>query len=168
MELMDITDKNDNVIGQEYRNKIHKSGEWHRGIHVLVFSNGRLILQKRSKNRERFPSKFDLSVSEHLKEGEDYEEGALRSLKKLGASDVKLKKLGKFRMNYGPEDNMISALFLCDYNGKIKIDKKEISEIIFLTNDEIKLMLKEKEKFAKWTMEYLKYFFGMKSKLEKI
>jgi isopentenyldiphosphate isomerase len=158
MELMDITDKNDKVIGQEYRNKIHRTGQWHRGIHILVFSNGRLILQKRKR-------KFDLSVSEHLKEGEDYEEGALRGLsEELGASDVKLKKLGKFRMNYGENDNMISVLFQCDYNGKIKSK----DEIVFLTNDEIKLMLKDKEKFAKWTLEYLKYFFEMKSELEKI
>jgi len=46
VEYLDVVDENNRVIGRETREKIHGSGLWHRGVHVIVFdSKNRLILQ---------------------------------------------------------------------------------------------------------------------------
>ena len=81
-EYLDVVDENNQFICRETREKIHSSGLWHRGVHVLVFnSKGRLILQMRSAEKDKFPKHYDCSVSEHLEEGEPYEAAAIRGLK---------------------------------------------------------------------------------------
>lgn len=112
VEYLDVVDENNQVIGKETREKIHCSGLWHRGVHVLIFnSNRRLILQMRSVEKDKFPNRYDCSVSEHLKVGETYEAAAIRGLEEeLKITDVGLKRLLRFRMNYGPKDNMISTI----------------------------------------------------------
>ena len=170
-ELMDIVDKSDNVIGKATRDKIHNLGMWHRGVHILVFnSNGELLLPLRSSAKDKFPNTYDCSVSEHVKSGETFEKAAIRGLREeLGIRNPRLKKLLKFRMNYGPNDNTIATLYECKCETEIKIERKEVKEAKFLPLDKIKEMLiKNERKFALWTREILKWYFGLPSKVEEI
>ena len=62
-ELLDIVDDNDDVIGQELRSIIHQRGLQHRGVHVFLFTgDGKLLVQKRSKDRAASPSAWDCSI----------------------------------------------------------------------------------------------------------
>ena len=171
-ELMDVVDENDNVIGKATREKIHNSQMWHRGIHILVFdSDGKLLLPFRSSRKDKFPNTYDCSVSEHVKAGEKFEEAAIRGIKEeLNIKCPKLKRLLKFRMKYGPNDNMISVIYEYRHIGKInKVNKDEIEKIEFLSLNEVMEMLTSDEsKFAPWTREILKWYFHMPSKLEKL
>ncbi len=173
-ELMDIVDENDNVIGKATREKIHNSQMWHRGIHILVFnSEGKLLLPLRSSRKDKFPNTYDCSVSEHVKTGEKFEEAAIRGIKEeLNIKCPKLKRLLKFRMKYGPNDNMISVIYECHYLGEIdinKIDRNEIKKIELLPLNEVREMLiSDESKFAPWTREILKWYFNMPSKLERL
>src|SRR3990172_2844418 len=112
-ELFDIVDEQDKVIGQEMRSIVHQRGLWHRGVHVFLFTqDGKLLVQQRSKDRMHAPSALDCSVSEHLKAGEEYYSAALRGLQEeLGVKGIEIQPLVKFKMNYGPNDNEISALY---------------------------------------------------------
>jgi len=66
----DVVDDYDLVVGKETREKIHSSGLWYRGVHILVFnSKGKLLLQMRSAAKDKFPNHYDCSVSEHLEKG---------------------------------------------------------------------------------------------------
>ena len=168
-EVLDVVNEYDEVIGKKTRKEIHSDGSWHRGVHILLFSNNELLLPVRSPKKDKFPNCYDVSVSEHVEPGEDYIEAAKRGLKEeLNIEGVELKKLLKFRMNYGLGDNMISELYEAEFDGKISFfDKEEIQEIKFYPLDEIKRMLKEEEnKFASWTKEILKWYFGFPSNLE--
>lgn len=168
---MDVVNENNEIIGQDRRNNIHMKGLWHRGVHVLVFNvNGKILLQKRSPNKDKFPSCYDISLSEHLQSGENYEQAALRGLEEeLGITDVTLEKLVRFRMIYGHNDNNISEIFRCKYDDKVKIDRNEINEIEFMPLNKVMELIRENENiFAFWANEILKWFFGMTSKLEKI
>ena len=168
-EYLDIVDEDNRVTGKANREKIHGSGLWHRGVHVLVFdSKGHLILQTRSFTKDKFPNHNDCSVSEHLKSGESYETAAIRGLREeLKISDVKLKKLLRFKMNYGPNDNMISELYECHYDGQVQPDKHEIQKLAAFSLIEIKENLfKMENKFAPWTKEILKWYLRIPSKVE--
>lgn len=169
-EYLDVVDeKDDRIIGRETREKIHSSGLWHSGIHVLVFnSKKRLILQIRSAAKDQFPNRYDCSVSEHLEEGETYKDAAIRGLREeLGITDAKLKKILKFKMNYGPNDNMISGLYECRYDGPICVDKHETQGLETLSLHEIKEMLaKDEDAFAPWTKEILKWYLELPSRVE--
>ena len=168
-ECLDVVDENNRVTGRETREKIHSSGLWHRGVHVLVFdSMGRLILQVRSAEKDKFPNHYDLSVSEHLAEGETYKSAAIRGLREeLGITNVALKRVMRFKMNYGPNDNMISELYECLYDGPIRSYRREVQHLEFLRMDEIRRMLeKHEDRFAPWTREILKWHLKLPSKIE--
>jgi len=168
-EYLDVVDENNEIIGKEPREKIHNGGLWHRGVHVLVFnSKGRLILQTRSAAKDKFPNHYDCSVSEHVKEGETYEAAAIRGLKEeLKITDMQLKTLLRFKMNYGPNDNMISELYECRYDSQTQIDKRETQSLGIFSLDEVDEMLKKnKDKFAFWTKEILKWYLKLPSEVK--
>lgn len=167
-ELMDIVDKNDNVIGRETRQKIHNSDMWHRGVHVFLFNNkNELLLQLRSPKKDKFPNRWDCSLSEHVSINETYEEAAKRGLLEELNVKTKLKSLIHFRMGYGPGDNTIARLFECQYIGELKMDKEEIVKLKFFNENELKKMLIEKpETFTPWFVEQLKWKFNIPNKLE--
>ena len=70
-------------------------------------------------------------------------------------------------MNYGPNDNMISELYECRYDGSTQIDKRETQSLETHSLSEIKEMLVKYEgKFATWTREILKWYLNMPSRVE--
>lgn len=170
-EVMDVVNEKDEMVGRETRKKIHKLGLWHKGVHVLVFDRkGNMLLQKRSPKKVKFPNCYDVSLSEHLRSGENYRDAALRGLsEELGIRNVKIGKLLKFKMIYGPNDRNISEIYKCRYSGNLRIDKKEVNQIQFIPLDTIKEMLRRDRKmFASWAREILKWFLGLPSKVEEI
>ena len=170
-EFMDVVDENDRVIGKETRSEIHRSGKWHRGVHVFVFNlGGQLLLPTRSLTKDKFPGTYDCSVSEHVQAGETFEEAALRGLKEeLKIIKPELKRLLKFRMNYGPNDNTIAILYECQCEEKIEIDANEIREVEFLPLNKVRQMLTTNEsKFTPWARELLKWYLHIPSKIKII
>jgi isopentenyl-diphosphate Delta-isomerase len=81
-EIFDVVNDRDEVIGQRLRFEVHRDGEKHRAIHVLVFnSRGEVFLQKRSMSKDTFPGVWDSSASGHLDCGEDYDACAVREVR---------------------------------------------------------------------------------------
>ncbi len=105
-------------------------------------------------------------MSEHVRMGETYEEAAARGLMEELGLTTRLKPLLHFRMNYGPNDNMIAKLFESRYEGPIRYNSDEIVELMFLTADEqTELVKKKTETMTPWFAEMLKWKLGMRSKL---
>ena len=62
-EVFEIFDEENNLIGTEFREIVHKKGLYHRAVNVfLLNSNGLILLQKRSPYKTICPSYWDLSV----------------------------------------------------------------------------------------------------------
>jgi isopentenyl-diphosphate delta-isomerase type 1 len=167
VELLSVVDENDNLIKGEERKIVHSSTLWHRGIHAFVFnSNGELIVQLRSPEKDKYPNTYDCSVSGQVSFGEDYEKTAIRELEEeLGIKNVDIKPVLHFRMPYGPKDYHVCKLFECVYDGKAK-PNEEVTEVKFFNMDDLKREIKERpEMFTPWFKEILKWKFGMKNKL---
>lgn len=170
-ELLSVVDKNDNFLKGEERKIVHNSYQWHRGVHVLLMNNkNEIMLQVRSPTKDKFPNCYDCSVSEHVVAGESFENAAKRGIKEeLGLENIALKKLVKLRMNYGPNDNMITEVFEINFDGGLVLDEKEVSGIVFVQKQNIPEMLKkDKNKFPPWTREILRWYIGMPSKIEEL
>ncbi len=95
MEIFDVVDDRDRVIGQAERAQVHAQGLLHRAVHILVFDSlDRLFLQKRSRCKDTFPGCWDSSAAGHLETGEDYATAALREVREeLGISISSLEEL---------------------------------------------------------------------------
>jgi isopentenyl-diphosphate Delta-isomerase len=80
-DIFDIVNERDEVVGRAPRSEVHARGLLHRAVHVLVFNaRGELFLQKRSKTKDREPSRWGAACSGHVDSGEDYDTAAMREL----------------------------------------------------------------------------------------
>ncbi|HBV01502.1 MAG TPA: hypothetical protein DEF00_03905 [Candidatus Taylorbacteria bacterium] len=75
-ELIDVVDKDNNIIGESDVATAHAEGLRHRIAGVFVFdADGNLYLQTGNKY-----GKCDLSVGGHVRKGESYEDAAKREM----------------------------------------------------------------------------------------
>lgn len=81
LEVLDVVDMDDKVIGQATRREVHEKGLLHRAVHVFIFNSlGEIYIQRRSRLKDRYPLKLDSSAAGHVDSGETYEEAAGREL----------------------------------------------------------------------------------------
>ena len=143
MEIFDIVDDNDVVIGQAPRAQCHGNPALvHRVAHVLVFNrDGALLLQKRAASKDVQPGKWDTSVGGHLDPGESYLQAAYREMEEeLGIHDIPLTFLYHSRMGNDYESGKV-ATYLARYDGAIRFAAREIEAVRFWCVGEIESAL---------------------------
>jgi len=169
-EYFDIVNENNKIIGQELRRVVHKTGLWHRGVHVFLFTpDHKLLVQKRSQNTDTFPGKLDCSVSEHLKVGESYFDGAQRGLsEELGIEGISLTRLVQLKMNYGLEDNEFSELYKGEFDGgSLAIDTNEVAEIDYYTIPQLEKLIDSGDTLlAPWFVQLIRWYTGKPAKMK--
>lgn len=128
-ELFDLVDEDDEVIGQALRWKVHADKSLiHRSITVLVFINGKLLLQKRSRTKDTYPLYWTSSCSGHVASGDSYEETAKKELsEELGLKTKgRLEFLGK-DLIYFPQETEIMTTYSYKTSDPFSIAKEEIT-----------------------------------------
>lgn len=139
IELFEIVDENDNVIGTALRSECHGNPELiHRVAHVLVVNaKGDMLLQKRSLHKDIQPGKWDTSVGGHLDPGESYHDAALREMhEELGLTGLPLTFLYKSRIRNAIESENV-ATYLTRHEGPVTWNEREITEVRFWSPEEI-------------------------------
>jgi len=176
-EFVDIVDENGNELGvKKEKSKVHIDGDWHKGAHVWILKDNKILLQRRSSRKHFFPNCFDVACGGHVKSGENFEETLVRELKEeLGLSEKKenlifLEKRKQISVNRAK--NLISreilGVFLLKFDNNLKnleLDKSEISEVRFFGIDELKSQLKNRPEMFVADKEY---FFETINKIEKM
>jgi len=121
MERIVIVDGNDNLIGEEDKDKCHDGdGILHRGFVAMVLSGeGELLLARRSGKKRLWPGFWDGTVASHLAGGEDYVTASKRRLVEeigLSADDVKYLFKFQYRAKYKDvgAENEICAVTMVD------------------------------------------------------
>ena len=145
IEYLDLVDENDNVIGKEDRNIIYKKDlNNFRVINIMIInSENKIIVPKRSGNRRLFPNCYDCSVGGHVSSGETYEEAAYRELEEeLGISNVKLEEIGYFTPSE-LNTSSFSKMYKLIYDGDLNYDKDGIQEIFYMDKEEIRKLIEE-------------------------
>jgi len=146
--LTQVTD-DDVVLGPVARSRVHGNPSLiHRSVHVLVLgTDGRLLLQKRSLRKDTQPGKWDTSVGGHVGFGQSYEEAARReALEELGlelgdgGSGSGLVYLYPSRIRNAVESENIGT-FLQVSPGPFRAEPGEIDELRFWTRSEIEAAL---------------------------
>lgn len=143
-EKFDVVDPSDKVIGTELRSVVHASNLRHRAAHILVFNEaGELLLQKRSANKDRQPSKWDSSTAGHLEPGEDYLTGAIRETEEELGIKPDLQPLGKIGAcpNTGEE---FVEVFTTRHNGPFILPPSEVEDAIFFPTAAIEKWLQQR------------------------
>ena len=139
-EIFEIVDEDNNIIGTALRRECHGNPELcHRTAHVIVLNNsGDILLQKRSKDKDIQPGKWDTAVGGHLMVGETFEQAAAREMnEELGIpSDQQIAFLFNMKIRNEIESENV-AVFSIVYQGPFKIQKSEIDEVRFWSEAEL-------------------------------
>ena len=93
-----IVDEKNNPVGSATKQEAWRDGLIHRVVRISVFDQaGRLLVQKRSFNKELYPGRWDNSAAGHVDNGETYEQAALRELnEELGLKATDLQKVADY------------------------------------------------------------------------
>ena len=142
-EIFDIVDHSDTVVGSASREEVHKSGYLHRSTHLLVFdSNNRVLLQKRSDEKDTFPGRWDSSVSGHVDSGEMYDQCVIReAFEEIGISLVEIpEKL--FKIDACEETAQeFTWVYRTIHDGPFHINEREVSGVEWFALEEVDRML---------------------------
>lgn len=99
-ELIDVVDKDNNIIGESDVATAHAEGLRHRVAGVFVFdADGDLYLQTGNKY-----GKYDLSAGGHVRKGESYEDAAKREM----LEEIGLKVSIQLMSTFFPADARLS------------------------------------------------------------
>jgi len=143
-ELLQIVDSNGEPVGTAKRCECHRNPSLiHPVVHIHIFDNkGRLFLQQRAKTKDLFPEYWDTSVGGHISAGETVIHAMIREgEEELGIDTGR----AVFRFNYlwkNENETEYVHSFSLRYDGKMKLNYKEINKGQFFKIKEIKKMFK--------------------------
>ncbi len=139
-EILEIVNEKGEVLGTMPREDVHGDPtRLHRVVHMLVFrSDGRLLLQKRSINKDVAPGKWDTSVGGHVNAGETLQDALMREVEEeLGITIDEPEFLYSYIHSNDYESELVYT-FRCIYDGEISFQESEIDEVRAWSIDEIR------------------------------
>jgi len=162
MELLDIVNDKNEVIGHAEREEIYRKKLPHRIVHVLIFDDqGKMALHKRSNSVSFCPNHWSTPVGGHVLSGETYKQAALREYKEELGINSPVEFAFEDVYDDGIRPKKFLQTFKTLYNGPFNINPKAVQEIRFFTLDEIKEMIKNKELFHPELLFLLKKHFNV-------
>ena len=145
-EFFDIVDENNKVVGRASRRECHGNPALiHRTVHVVVFHpDGRLLLQKRSLDKDLLPGLWDTAVGGHLDLGETFEDAARREFsEELGIDPPdSFDYLFDSKIRNDIESENV-RVFSYIHSGPFRFQKEEIDEVRFWEFCELRKAIKE-------------------------
>mgnify|MGYP001558620232 CR=1 FL=1 len=154
MEYLDVLDSEGRPIGKtKNRFEIHRDGDWHRAVHVwIITSKGELLIQKRAREKESNPNKWDISSAGHVLAGTDSIDAVIREVKEelgleLNKEDFEYLFTVKSQsvLNNGTYiNNEFDDVYLVRRDldiHKMTIQKEEVSEIKLINFKELEQLI---------------------------
>ncbi len=130
-EFLDVVDEEGNTVNTLPRDRVHGDPSlMHMVVHLLVFDGeGRLILQKRSMQKDVAPGRWDTSVGGHVNAGESIENALSREMEEeLGITSCEPEFLYTYIHTNSYETELVYT-YSCVYEGKIVYQEDEIDEV---------------------------------------
>lgn len=166
-ELFDVVNEQDEVIGVEKRAVVHAKKLLHRGTHIWMIhpETYQVLIQKRSLLKDTYPNCWTSSVSGHIDSGEDYLQAAIREVtEEVGLNPpFELEQIGYEPACQGTELEF-TKLYICRHSGPFKYAEDEISELRWVTPDELTQWIENEPQVFAPSLRYL--WKGYRSLLE--
>ena len=137
-ELVDIVDKDDNVLYQCTRKEMRAQVLRHRAVFIAVVNSaGELLIHQRSAMKDLWPSWWDLAVGGVVSAGESYDAAALRELdEEVGVTGVPLVELGVG--TYSDEEvSLVGRCFMVKYDGPLVLRDGEVVAIEWVSQNDL-------------------------------
>lgn len=153
-EIFDVVDEDDKVIEKATRKEVHDKKLIHRSVMFFIFDRKeRILVTQRTKAKDMFPDYWSITLGGHVNSGESYDEAVVREAKEEVGIESKSFFMGIIKKRV-PEEKENSKVYGFVTDKKIKLDKGELKQGMFLTIEEIIKTMK-KEKFLPETKDLL-------------
>jgi len=156
MEIYDLVDEDDKVIGKTNREEAHKNNKIiHRSVIFFIFDKeGRVFVNQRTANKKFFPEYWSIAFGGHVHSGESYDGAVVRECKEETGIEVKPFFMGKIKIRL-PDESENSNVYGFIADKKLNLDHSEIKQGKFMTMGDLEEKLK-KDKFLPETNDLLK------------
>jgi isopentenyl-diphosphate Delta-isomerase len=163
-EMIYTSDESGNLLVLESRETLHfaRSSKRHAAvIGMIQHKDGKYLVQWRAANKLG-GSRLDVSATTHVRKNETYELALQRSFQNELRINTKVPLKHAFDFRYEEElgerkENEYCKVFIGTYDGNYEPNPNEIDSVEFMTLDELKKFVKEKEeKATKWLRETVK------------
>ncbi|WP_282081321.1 NUDIX hydrolase [Aquimarina algiphila] len=169
-ELIDILDEHGKSTGEiRLKSEAHQLGLYHASVHIWFFTDdGRILFQKRAKNKDSFPDLWDVSVAGHIGAGESPENSAIREIEEEIGILVpvhKLEFIGTYLAKKIPKpdflDNEFHYIYLSKLDvsiKKLKLQEEEVAGVILFDSNDFKNILHNPIKYKDYVPHDLEYY----------
>ena len=170
-----LTELGESTGKKKCRTEIHKTGEWHRTVHIWIINDkNELLLQKRHSKKEGSPGKWDISCGGHCSDGETSLQGAIRELDEELGLNIPLDKIEqlftiKYTSQLGLNNEFVDVYLIeCNYEiSTLKFQEDEIEELTSINYKELQRLYYEPEfNIARKDNEYEKLFDMLNKRLD--
>ncbi len=143
-ELVDILDNKGDFTGEQLlKSEAHKRGLYHPTVHIWIYTrDGRVLIQKRGREKKTYPLLWDVSVAGHVGAGENILSAAIRETHEEIGLEIRpeaLEKIGVYRSEQVHAEHFkdfeYHHSFICELQSPMKDLKKQSSEV-----EELKLI----------------------------
>lgn len=167
-EMLDIVDVHDNITSTGSRKDIHETNSLHRLVVIIIFNDkGEVLVQKRGKHVDRYPSFKEASLSGHVQEGESYQDTAIRELKEefgVSLTPKHFDSIIKFGFHDDEERAWVELFAVRDFKEDVKIDGEEVQSSEWLSWDELTNQAKPENFFTPICIKAIEQFKGLRLK----
>ncbi|HUC90048.1 MAG TPA: NUDIX domain-containing protein [Patescibacteria group bacterium] len=165
MEILDLVDRDDNIIDTKCRDEIYGRGlKYVRVVEGFVMnSQGKLWIPIRTADKKIAPNGFDVGVGGHVEHGETYLEAFRKETsEELGwnIDDLEYEKIGKF----GPNEGLatMSMVYVIHSDKAPTFNPDDFSDAEWLTPQEVAQKIRQGHPAKSNLAHLLKHVYSVK------
>lgn len=177
-EIFDVLDENGDKTGKtKLRTEVHRDGDWHKSVFVwIINSDKKILMQKRSAQKDSRPNQWDASAAGHMSAGENSLDTAINEVweelgLRLAPTDFELlfsyshqsiQQGGKFINNGFYDVYLVQKDIDLD---TLTLQPEEVAEVNWVSFDELEKAFHSKDpSFVPHEMHYEKLFKILKER----
>lgn len=169
MEIWDLYDKDRQPLNKTItRGDVFKPGEYHIVAHVIIFDEeGRMLIQKRSRDKDDYPSYWAFSVGGSALSGENSYETVIRETKEeIGLDLYDVSPRPFFTLNFcdGFDDYFFAKVKGGIDTSALTLQKEEVEEVKMADFEEV-MNLKKDGLFVPYMDEIIQLAFKLSESL---
>ena len=155
MDELILVNAEDEEIGYGEKAYVHEKGLLHRAFSVFIVNDGKMLIQKRNRNKYHSGGLWTNACCSHPRKGESLKEAVHRRLEEELGIDCDVEELFDFMYRTVFAENLyeyeFDHVFLADYSGSIELNREEASEIKWIDLQALKEdIVRRPEKYTSW------------------